>query len=54
MIILGVIIFFIFGFLDIVDGFLEILKKQTSQLGHVMYHWAGLVCTYSFLIGFGR
>ena len=53
MIILGVIIFFIYGFLDIVDGFLARLKKQTSQLGHVMDPWAGLVCTYSFLIGFG-
>ncbi len=39
MILLGVIIFFVYGFLDVVDGFLARLKKRTSQLGHVMDPW---------------
>ena len=53
LIIAGIIIFFSKIVFDSVDGLLARIKKKTSELGDVLDSWAGVVGSYSFLIGFG-
>jgi len=53
LIIAGVIVFFCLLVFDIVDGTLARITKQTSLIGNVFDPWAGLVCSFGFLVGLG-
>ena len=53
LILTGVLIFFFKGVLDWTDGLIARLRKETSNLGSLLDEWAGLVGSYSFIIGFG-
>ena len=53
LILTGILIFFFKGVLDWTDGLVARLRKETSNLGSLLDEWAGLVGSYSFIIGFG-
>lgn len=53
LIIAGVLVFFFYGIFDWTDGILARVTKKTSTLGIVLDTWAGLVGSFSFLIGLG-
>ena len=53
LILTGILIFFFKGVLDWTDGLIARLRKETSNLGSLLDEWAGLVGSYSFIIGFG-
>ena len=53
LIIIGIFIIFFNGVLDWTDGLIARLKKSVSPLGALLDEWAGLIVSYSFIIGFG-
>ena len=53
LVFLSLLILFSKSSLDWADGELARIKKQTSELGDLLDHWAGHVGTYSFLCGLG-
>ena len=53
LIIIGIFIIFFNGVLDWTDGLIARLKKSVSPLGSLLDEWAGLIVSYSFIIGFG-
>ena len=53
LIIAGVIIFFLYGIFDWMDGLLARVTKKMSTLGSVLDPWSGYVGSFSFLIGLG-
>ena len=50
---IGVLIFFLKNSLDLTDGFIARLNKQTSPLGHILDTWAGTISIIFFQIGVG-
>ena len=53
LIIAGIIIFFLYGIFDWMDGLLARVTKKMSTLGSVLDPWSGYVGSFSFLIGLG-
>ena len=53
LIIAGVIVFFLFGIFDWMDGLLARVTKKISTLGSVLDPWSGYVSSFSYLIGLG-
>ena len=53
LIVVGVIVFFMCGILDWMDGLLARVTKKKSTLGNVLDAWAGDVVAFSFIIGLG-
>ena len=53
LIFIGLIILFTNSTFDWADGLLARIKNKTSNLGDLLDTWGGLVCVYSYLLGFG-
>jgi phosphatidylglycerophosphate synthase len=53
LIFIGLIILFTNSTFDWADGLLARIKNKTSNLGSLLDTWGGLVCAYSYLLGFG-
>jgi len=53
LIIAGVIVFFLYGIFDWMDGLLARVTKKISTLGSVLDPWAGYVVSFTYLIGLG-
>ena len=49
----GIIIFFSKTIVDWSDGLLARMKNKTSELGHILDCWGGIVGGYSFIVGLG-
>ena len=53
LILIGLLIIFFKGIIDWSDGLLARLSNKTSLLGSLLDEWAGLIGSYSFIIGYG-
>ena len=53
LILIGLLIIFFKGSIDWSDGLLARLSNKTSLLGSLLDEWAGLIASYSFIIGYG-
>ena len=53
LIYIGVLIFFFKNSLDLIDGFIARITKQTSALGHKLDTWAGYISLICFQLALG-